>query len=236
MPLALKNVGSTYQRMVTRMFEPQLGKNIEVYIDDMVVKRKVESEHINDFGNIFEILKRHKLRLNAAKCSFRVGSGKFLSNMVTHHGIEVNPDQIGAIHNLQPPQNPKEVQKLTRMTAALNKFISRLANRCRPFFQLLHKWKIFECTEECSSGFQQLKEHLSWPHIMYNPKEDEVCFTYIAVASHVVSLVLVRDENGVQRLVYYVSKSLQEIEVCYLPLERAIFTIVHAMRKLPHYF
>ena len=74
------------------MFEPQLGKNIEVYIDDMVVKSKVESEHINDLRNIFEILRKHKLRLNAAKCSFGVGSSKFLGYMVTHCGIEVDPN------------------------------------------------------------------------------------------------------------------------------------------------
>ena len=91
------------------MFEPLLGKNIEVYIDDMVVKSKAESEHTNDLGNIFEILKRHKLRLNASKCSFGVGSGKFLGYMVTHRGIKVNPDQVKAINDLQPPQNPKEV-------------------------------------------------------------------------------------------------------------------------------
>ena len=78
--------------MMTRMFEPQLSKNIEVYIDDIVVKSKVESEHVNDLGNIFEILKRHKLRLNDSKCSFGVGSGKFLRYMVTHRRIEVNPD------------------------------------------------------------------------------------------------------------------------------------------------
>ena len=74
----------------------------------MVVKSKVESKHINNLGNIFEILRRHKLRLNASKCSFGVGLGKFLGYMVTDHGIEVNPDQIRAINNLQPPQNPKE--------------------------------------------------------------------------------------------------------------------------------
>ena len=74
------------------MFEPQLGKNIEIYIDGMVVKSKLKSEHVNDLGNIFEILKRHKLSLNASKCSFGVGSGKFLGYMVTHRGIEVNPD------------------------------------------------------------------------------------------------------------------------------------------------
>ena len=109
MPFGLKNEGSTYQRMMIRMFEPQLGKNIEVYIDDMVVKSKVESEHLNDLGNIFGILRKHKLRLNASKCSFDVGSGKFLGYMVTHRGIEVDPDQVRAINNLQPPWNPKEV-------------------------------------------------------------------------------------------------------------------------------
>ena len=92
MPFGLKNVGSTYQRMMTKMFESQLGKNVEVYIDDMVVKSKLVSEHLADLSNIFEILMRHKLRLNASKCSFRVGSGKFLGYMVTHKGIEVNPD------------------------------------------------------------------------------------------------------------------------------------------------
>lgn len=95
--------------MMTRMFEPQLGKSIEIYIDDMVVKSKIVSKHVRDLGNIFEVLRRYKLRLNASKCSFGVGSGKFLGYMVTHRGIKVNPDQIKAINNLHPPQNPIEV-------------------------------------------------------------------------------------------------------------------------------
>ena len=92
MSFGLKNVRDTYQRMMTRMFEPQLGKSIEIYMDDMVVKSKLESEHINDLSNIFEILRRHKLQLNAFKCSFGIGSGKFLGYMVTYHGIRVNFD------------------------------------------------------------------------------------------------------------------------------------------------
>ena len=95
--------------MMTRMFEPQLGKNIEVYIDDMVMKSKVVSELVGDLENIFKILRKHKLRLNASKCSFSVGSGKFLDYMVTHRRIEVNPDQVKVINSLQPPQNLKEV-------------------------------------------------------------------------------------------------------------------------------
>ena len=139
MPFGLKNAGATYQRMITRMFEPQLGKNVEVYIDDMVVKNKVVTKHVGDLRNIFEILRKYKLSLNASKCSFGVGSGKFLRYMVTHCGIEVNPNQVKVINSLQPSRNPKEVQKLTGMTAVLNQFISWSADRCRPFFQLLNK-------------------------------------------------------------------------------------------------
>ena len=99
-PFRLKNAGFTYKRMMTRIFEPQLGKNIEVYIDDMVVKSKVKSKHVNDLGNIFGILRKHKLRLNAFKCSFGVDSGKFLGYMVTYRETEVYPDQVRAINNL----------------------------------------------------------------------------------------------------------------------------------------
>jgi len=153
MPFNLKNASFTYQRMMTRMFELQMGQSIEVYIDDMVVKSKLVSK-VRDLEDIFEVLRRHKLCLNASKCSFGVGSGKFLCYMVTHKGIEVNPDQIRAIHSMQPPRNPKEVQNLTSMIAALNHFISHSADRCRPFFLLLNKWKGFEWTDECALAFQ----------------------------------------------------------------------------------
>ena len=222
--------------MMTRMFELQLGKNIEIYIDDMVVKSKMVSEHLGDLRAIFEILRKYKLCLNASKCSFGVGSGKFLGYMVTHRGIEVNPDQINAINNLRSPQNPKEVQKLTEMAAVLNRFISRSADRCRPFFLLINKWKGFEWTEECATTFQQLKDYLARPPIMSSPEPDEVLFAYIAVAPYAVSLVLIRVDGGVQRPAYYVSKSLHEAEVHYLPLEKAILAVVLGTCKLPHYF
>ena len=122
------------------------------------------------------------------------------------------------------------------MIAALNWFISRSADRCKPFFQLLHKWKGFKWIEECSSAFQQLKEYLLWPSIMSKLEGDDVSFAYIAIASHMVSLVLERVDDRVQRPVYYVSKSLYEVEIRYLSLERAILAVVHATRKLSHYF
>ena len=236
MPFGLKNAGSTYQRMMTRMFELLLGKNIEIYIDDTVVKNKMVSEDLGDLRVILEVLKNYKLRLNASKCSFDVGSGKFLGYMVTHRGIEVNPDQIKAINNLRSPRNPKEVHKLTRMAAASNRFISRSANRCRPFILLINKWKGFEWTEEYATTFQQLKDYLARPPIISSLEPDEVLFAYIAVALYAVSLVLIRVDNDVQQPVYYVSKSLHEAKMRYLPLEKAILAVVLGTRKLPHYF
>lgn len=116
------------------MFENQLGKNVEAYIDDIVVKSKKMSEHLTNLDEVFTVLRKHRLCLNASKCSFDVGLGKFLGYMITHREIEVNTNQIKAIHNLHPPRIPKEVQRLIEMTAALNRFISRSTDRCRSFF------------------------------------------------------------------------------------------------------
>jgi len=116
------------------MFKEQLGRNMEAYIDDMVVKSKVMEDHLTDLAETFETLRKHHLKLNASKCAFRVSSGKFLRYLVTHRGIEVNPDQIAALQNLKSPRNPREVQQLTGLTVALNLFISRSADRCQPFF------------------------------------------------------------------------------------------------------
>ena len=100
----------------------------------------------------------------------------------------------------------------------------------------MKKWKGFEWSEDCTLAFQQLKEYLSRPPIMSRPDTDKVLSTYIAVAPHAVSLVLIRIDDGIQQLVCYVSKSLHEVDVRYLPLEKAILAVVHAMRKVPYYF
>ena len=100
----------------------------------------------------------------------------------------------------------------------------------------MNKLKGFEWTKECAQAFQQLKEYLSHPPIISSPEADEVLFTYIAIVPHAVSLVLIRVDDGRQRLVYYVNKSLYEAKIRYLPLENAILVVVHGTRKLAHYF
>uniref|UniRef100_A0A2N9IUZ7 Uncharacterized protein n=1 Tax=Fagus sylvatica TaxID=28930 RepID=A0A2N9IUZ7_FAGSY len=236
MPFGLKNAGATYQRMVTKMFSELLGRTVEVYIDDMVVKSVKGKDHIEDLERVFGILRRHNLKLNASKCAFGVGSGKFLGFLVTQRGIEANPDQIAAIQGLQPPKNVREVQKLTGMAAALNRFISKSAEKCRPFFDLIKKGKSFAWSEESDRAFEQLKKYLSAPPLLSSPKEGEPLYIYLAVSDKAVSAAIIRDDSGEQRPVYYTSKTMNGAETRYLPLEKSALALLVTAKKLPHYF
>ncbi len=190
-PFSLKNASATYHRMVTKMFKDQIGKTMEIYIDDMVVKSKLSKNHLEDLTKTFRMLRLHKLRLNASKCVFGVGSGKFLSFMVFHKGIEVNPYQIKAIQDLKAPQTHKKVQWLIRMTVALNRFISRSADQCQPFFQLLKKGTSFKWDDSYAVPFEGLKKYLSSPLLLSSPESDEPLFLYLAVSERAVSAVVI---------------------------------------------
>ncbi|XP_050280675.1 uncharacterized protein LOC126721668 [Quercus robur] len=135
----------------------------------------------------------------------------------------------------RPPSNPKEVQVLTEMLAALNRFISKFADRCQSFYQLLKKWKGFHWDEGCDEAFRELKEYLARVPRLTAPEPGEDLFMYLSVTDHAVSSVLLRDQ-GVQMPVYYISKTLVDAETRYLPLEKLVLALVHATRKLPHYF
>uniref|UniRef100_A0A2N9IDK5 Integrase catalytic domain-containing protein n=1 Tax=Fagus sylvatica TaxID=28930 RepID=A0A2N9IDK5_FAGSY len=205
-----RSVGATYQRMVTGMFGHMIGKTVEVYIDDMLIKSKKKMDHIEDLREVLEILRSTKLRLNATKCLFGVGSGKFLGHMVSYSGVEANPDQISALLNLQPPRDAKQVQRLTGMIAALGRFISRSADRCRSFFQLLGKKRKFLWDQKCSDAFEGIKAYLSSPPCLSIPCSGEPLFLYLAVSEHAVSAVLVRETHEGQKPVFFVSKTTMD--------------------------
>ena len=211
--------------MMTRMFRNKIRRTVEVYSDDMVVKSKQEVRHIEDLYGVIEVLRKHKLRLNAEKCAFGVGVGKFLGYLITGQGIDVNPDQIEAMKHLKSLSNPKEVQVLTGMLAALNRFISKFADRCRPFYQLLKRWKGFQWDEECEKAFQDLKEYLTQTPMLTAPDPGEDLFMYLSVSNHTISVVLLRDQ-GVQHPVYYISKTLVDAKTRYLPLENLVLALV----------
>ena len=133
------------------MFRLQIGRNVEVYVDDMLVKSLDKGRHLDDLQEIFNTLRRYNMKLNPSKCAFGVASGKFLGFMVSHRGIEANPEKIKAILDMKPLQNIKEVQSLTERVAALNKFVSKATDKCLPFFRVLKR--AFEWTDECQTAF-----------------------------------------------------------------------------------
>jgi hypothetical protein len=155
MPFGLKNAGATYQRLMNKMFRNQIGRNVEVYIDDMLVKTKDEANHLEDLEETFKTLRQYRMKLNPSKCVFGVSSGKFLGFMVSQRGIEANPDKIKAVLEMTPPRTVKEVQSLTGRVAALNRFVSRATDKCLPFFKTLRK--AFAWTDECQKSFEELK-------------------------------------------------------------------------------
>ncbi|KAM6555169.1 hypothetical protein CsatB_015931 [Cannabis sativa] len=139
MPFGLKNAGATYQRLVNRMFKEQIGRNMEVYVDDMLVKSKKAQGHIEDLKECFEILRQYRMKLNPLKCSFGVSSGKFLGFIVNSRGIEANPEKIKALIDMKSPTKVKDVQSLTGRIAALSRFVSKSTDKCVPFFNILRE-------------------------------------------------------------------------------------------------
>ena len=137
MPFRLKNAGATYQRLVNKMFNRQIGRNMEVYMDDMFVKSKEKLAHLDNLRETFATLKQYQMKLNLSKCVFGVASSKFLGFMVSQKGIEANPEKVQAIINMVSPRTVKEVQKFTRRIAALDRFVSRAMDKCLLFFKTL---------------------------------------------------------------------------------------------------
>ncbi|XP_056690031.1 uncharacterized protein [Spinacia oleracea] len=160
MSFGLKNAPATFQRLVNTVFSCQLGRNIEAYIDDMIVKSKQREEHLADLRETFETLRKYQMRLNPKKCVFGVTAGKFLGFLIDERGIEANPDIVQAVIDMTSPKSVKEVQRLTGCLAALGRFLSRAGDKCHYFFGTIKKKSKFEWTESAETAFVRLKEHL----------------------------------------------------------------------------
>ena len=196
MPFELKNAGATYQRLINKMFAHQLGRNVQVYVDDMLVKSVRENDHLNDLQETFDTLRSYNMKLNPSKCMFGVIAGKFLGFMVSQRGMKVNLEKVRAILELEPPRTVKVVQNLNGKVAALNRFVSKVTDKCLPFFHILKK--SFEWTDECQKAFEDLKKYLSSPPLLSSSMPREELYLYIAVSQAAISAALVRDEGGSQ--------------------------------------
>ncbi|CAA0816690.1 Unknown protein, partial [Striga hermonthica] len=176
------------------------------------------------------------MKLNPAKCSFGVRSGKFLGYLVTKRGIEVNPEKVRAVMKMKSPTNVKEVHILVGRIAGLSRFISKVAEKSGPLFKTLKKSAKFQWTEEAQKAFEELRGVLANLPLLAKPVQGEELVLYISIGERAVSSVLLREEGTAQLPIYYVSRVMQGAETRYSEIEKCALAVVVTARKLRPYF
>ncbi|GJU68838.1 reverse transcriptase domain-containing protein [Tanacetum coccineum] len=239
MSFGLKNARATYQRLVDKAFQRQIGRNLEVYVDDLVIKSRTEEEIIRDITETFKTLRQINMKLNPKKCSFGMQEGMFLGYKVNTDGLKVCPEKADAVLSLPSPRCLKDVQKLNGKLASLNRFLSKSAEKSLPFFKTLKKCtkkSDFQWTQEAEAAFKQMKKLIAELPMLTAPKEKEELIVYLAAAKEAISAVLMTDREGKQVPVYFVSRALRGPEINYTPMEKLVLALLSASKRLKRYF
>jgi hypothetical protein len=225
-----------------RVFWELIGRIIEAYVDDIVVKSKKTGDLVPDLTEVFTKLRQHRVKLNPEKCVFGVPRGMLLGFAVSECDIEANPEKISAIMDMGPIKNLKGMQRVTGCLAALSRFIARLGERSLPLYKLMKKSDHFTWTPEAQEALDSLKNMLKSPPILTAPTSEEPMLLYISATTQVViaALVVKREEPGrsqkVQQLVYFVSEVFSDSETRYSQMQKLVYAILMTKCKLRHYF
>jgi hypothetical protein len=242
MSFGLRNVGATYQRCMPHVFGDHIGRTVEAYVDDIVMKTRKADDLVGDLRIAFGCLRANGVKLNPEKCVFGVPRGMLLGYIVSQRGIEANPEKVAALERMGPIRDLKGVQKVLGCLAALSRFISRLGKKDLPLYRLLKKHERFSGTVEAQEALDKLKATLAHAPILTPPQDGEPLYLYVAATTQVVSAVIVVEctEEGhalpVQQPVYYISEVLSETKARYPQVQKLLYAVVLARRKLRHYF
>ena len=236
MPFGLKNAGATYQRAATTLFHDMMHRDVEVYVDDMIVKSQGGADHLAALQRFFERIRQFRLRLNPKKCSFGVTSGKLLSHIVSERGIEVDPEKTKAILDMPAPRTEKEIRGFLGRLQYISRFIARLTDICEPIFRLLRKHQPTVWNDDCQCAFEKIKECLLSPPVLVPPTPGWPLLLYLSVSDIALGCMLAQlDDSGKERAIYYLSKRMLEYECKYIMIERLCLALVWATRRLRHY-
>ncbi|GJT93010.1 reverse transcriptase domain-containing protein [Tanacetum coccineum] len=229
MSFGLKNIRATYQRLVDKAFQKQIGRNSEVYVDDLVIKSRTKQEVIRDIEETFKTLREINMKLNPKKCTFGMREGMFLGYKVNADGLKVCLDKVEAVLSLPSPKCLKDVQRLNGKLASLNRFLSKSAEKSLPFFKTLKKCtkkSDFQWTAEAETTFKQMKTLIAELPMLTAPKEKEELVIYMAAAKEAISAVLMTKRARKQMPIYFVSCALQGPKINYTPMEKLILALV----------
>ena len=191
MPFGLRNAGATYQRCMPHVFGDHIGRNVEAYVNDIVVKSKNTGDLVADLKIAFDCLRAKGVKLNPEKCIFGVPRGMLLGFIVSQRGIEPNPKKVEAIRWMGPIRDLKGVQRVMGCLAALGQFISRLGEKGLPLYRLLRKTEHFTWTPEAQEALDRLKASLTHAPILTPPTDGEPLYLYVAGTTQVVSAVII---------------------------------------------
>jgi hypothetical protein len=240
MPEGIKNAGGSFSRMTAKVLHSQIGRNVLTYVDDIIVKSTKQENHITDLQETFAKFRQVGLKLNPEKCVFGVKKGKFLGCLVSTKGTEANPSKIEAILRMEPPSTKKGAQRLTGRLASLNRFISRSAERNLPFFEVLKPAKVFQWGSTQQKAFEELKQYLVDLTTLTPPVLGAPLLLYVAASHSAVSVALVQEKLEGQAKkqvpVYFVSEVLSLSKKNYIELEKVLYAVLMASKKLRHYF
>jgi hypothetical protein len=191
MPFGLKNVGAMYQRTMQKCLADQIGRNIHAYVDDIAVMSKKQDNLIADFQETFTNLSKYNMMLNPTKCVFGVPARQLLGFIVSHRGIEVNPEKIKAILEISRPNDMKDVQRLTGCMAAVSRFIRCLGEKSLPLYKLMKKSDEFVWTDKADTALKDMKRVLSTAPVLAAPEDQEPMLLYMAATNRVISIIIV---------------------------------------------
>nr|GEY42484.1 reverse transcriptase domain-containing protein [Tanacetum cinerariifolium] len=229
MPFELKITGATYQCLVDKAFQKQIGgQKLEVYVDNLVIKSRTEQEVIRDIEETFKTLREINMKLNPKKCTFRMRVSMFLGYKVNADGLEVCSDKVKEVLSLPYPKCLKDVQKLNGKLASLNRFLSKSAKKSLPFFKTLKKCiekSDFQWTAEAETTFKQMKTLIAELPMLTSTKGNEELVIYLAAAKEAISAVLMTKWDGKQMPIYFVSRALQGPKINYTPMEKLLLSL-----------
>ncbi|XP_071939079.1 uncharacterized protein [Coffea arabica] len=237
MPFGLKNAGATYQRTMTTLFHDMIHREMEVYVDDIIIKSKRAEDHLVDLKKLFERLRKYNLKLNPAKCAFGAPAGKLLGFIVSKRGIEIDPAKIKAIRDMPVPKIQKDVRGFLGKINFIGRFIGQLTATCEPLFKLLRKNVPLYWNEECQQAFDKIKDYLLHPPVLVPPKPGRPLIMYLSVLEGAVGCVLGQhDDSGrKEQAIYYLSKKFTQYEANYSFIEKSCCALAWAAQKLRHY-
>jgi hypothetical protein len=233
MSFGLKNAGATYQRTMTVMFHDMMHREIEDYVDDIVVKSKTRKDHFGILKKVFERCQLYKLKMNPFKCAFGVSTGKFLGFLVHQCGIDVDPARASAIATMKPPTTHKELKSFLGKLSYIRKFIPGLAAVTSTFAPLLKKGAPFHWSIECQQAFEKVQNIMTKLPTVCAPIFGKPLRLYLASKSQAIgALIAQEDGSGIEQPVYYVSRALKDAESRYSGAERSCLALIYASQRL----